>query len=310
MNKLKRNPLITLFENLKILDSDKTELFHKGTRDIKQINVLIDNDSGSLILDKCVEDLDDYYLNNTIYTLDEHKTLLNNNLVNTPPLEDDIRRFELYKNELKDLSILDFGCGKGGFLKKIKEQNISSNLTGVELNKINRKNINLSGIDCFSKLEETKNKFDLIFLNHVFEHLTNPIEIIKELKKQTTDSGKIIIEIPHGDDFLIKKSNVTPFKDFTFWSEHICLYTEKLIRKLFNKIEINDFHISYYQRYNMNNHLNWFNNKKPGGHTNFKVYDEPILKQYNKYLIEKKMTDTLMIVIGENSKDFSDKIWN
>ena len=310
MSTLIKNPLIPLFESFKILDIEKIELFHKGTRDVKQINVLIDNDSGSLILDKCVEDLDDYYLNNTNYTLEEQKTLLSENLIDTPPLEDDIRRFELYQNELKDLNILDFGCGKGGFLKKIKQQNISNNLTGIELNKINRKNINLYGIDCFSKLEETKNKFDLIFLNHVFEHLTNPIDIIKKIKNYTTDSGKIIIEIPHGNDFLIKKSNIIPFKDFTFWSEHICLYTEKLIRKLFNKIEINDFHISYYQRYNMNNHINWFNNKNPGGHTNCKLYDEPILKQYNKYLKEKKMTDTLMIVIGENSKEFSNKIWN
>lgn len=310
MINLIKNPLIPLFEDFKILDFKKTELFHQGTRDVKQINVLIDNDSGSLILDKCVEDLDEYYLNNTIYTLEEHKTLLNDNFIDTPHLEDDIRRFESYQNELKDLNILDFGCGKGGFLKKIKQQNLSSNLTGIELNKINRKNINLFGIDCFSKLEEAKNKFDLIFLNHVFEHLTNPIEIIKKLQNQTTDSGKIIIEIPHGDDFLIKKSNIIPFKDFTFWSEHICLYTEKLIRNLFDKIGINDFHITYYQRYNMNNHINWFNNKIPGGHTSFKLYDEPILKQYNKYLIKKKMTDTLMIVIGENSKEFSDKIWN
>ena len=163
MINLIKNPLIPLFEDFKILDFKKTELFHEGTRDVKQINVLIDNDSGSLILDKCVEDLDEYYLNNTIYTLEEHKTLLNDNFIDTPHLEDDIRRFESYQNELKDLNILDFGCGKGGFLKKIKQQNLSSNLTGIELNKINRKNINLFGIDCFSKLEEAKNKFDLIF---------------------------------------------------------------------------------------------------------------------------------------------------
>lgn len=199
---------------------------------------------------------------------------------------------------------------KGWIIKKIKESNISNYVTGIELNNSHLEFLNRSGIDCFAQLEETKKKFDIIFLNHVFEHLTNPIETLRELKKHITDRGKIIIEIPHGDDFLIKKSNLIAFRDFTFWSEHLCLYTENLLKKLFNQINITDYYISYYQRYNMNNHINWFNNKEPGGHKNFKIYQDPILKQYNEYLIQNKMTDTLMIVIGKNSKNFADKIFN
>ena len=44
--------------------------------------------------------------------------------------------------------------------------------------------------------------------------------------------------------FLFKKSNLSSFKNFTFWSEHIFLYTEDLINKLFHKIRIADFNIS------------------------------------------------------------------
>lgn len=117
-----KNPLLTLFSNYEIIDLNEIELFHKGTRDIKEINVLIDNDSGSIILDKCVKDLNTYYLNKPSTSKEEHKTLIDNKLISPPPLEDDLRRFQLYKKELKDLQILDFGCGRGGLLKKLKNQ--------------------------------------------------------------------------------------------------------------------------------------------------------------------------------------------
>ena len=38
-------------------------------------------------------------------------------LVESQPLEDDIRRFDSYKNLIKGLSHLDFTCGRGGFIQ-------------------------------------------------------------------------------------------------------------------------------------------------------------------------------------------------
>jgi 2-polyprenyl-3-methyl-5-hydroxy-6-metoxy-1,4-benzoquinol methylase len=309
MTKLISNPLIYLFKSINILNEESLVVFHEGTRDMNEINVMLETETGSLILDKCIKDLDTYYLNNSTYSLEENKTILDESSIVTSPLEDDIRRFDLYKTELKDLNILDFGCGKGGFLRKIKEENVSNSLTGIELNKINRHMINSNGINCYASIKDSKDKFDLIFLNHVFEHLTNPIDILNELKTYLKEDGKIIIEVPHGDDFLIKKADILSFKNFTFWSEHICLYTEKLINKLFDKVGVKDFYIYYYQRYNLNNHINWFKNNKPGGHITFELYEPQIIKQYNEYLSKKKITDTLIIVIGKKSKEFSDRIF-
>jgi len=310
MNSLKENPLINVFGQNGIVSIDNLKLYHKGTRDISEINVLIDDETGSLILDKCVNDVQDYYIKNKNYTLKENKTLIANTLTSTPPLEDDIRRFNLYNKILTNKSILDFGCGRGEFLKKLKTEGVSSNLIGVELNEINREIINRDGIICLKEIKHNSKKYDFIFLNHVFEHLIDPINILTNLRKLLNDNGKIIIEIPHGNDFLIKESKIASFLNFTFWSEHICSYTEDLLKKLFQKLNYKDFHISYYQRYNLNNHIHWYKENEPGGHVKSNIYSEPLLTNYEEYLRINKITDTLMIVIGNDSKQVSDIVFS
>ena len=125
--KLKKNPLINLLINNNFISNNDLEIYHKGTRDIKEINVLLDTNSGSLILENCLSDLKNYYDENKIYSSVKDETLVNNSKISTIPLEDDVRRVEMFSKILNDKKILDFGCGKGGFLRKIKEDKISNN---------------------------------------------------------------------------------------------------------------------------------------------------------------------------------------
>lgn len=305
---LKQNPLIELFKKRQILSENDLELFHSGTRDIKEIDVLIHKQTECLILDKCLENLEKYYSQNENYSKGERYTLIENEFVKTPPLEDNLIRYDIYKEFLINSSVLDFGCGKGGFLELLQKNNISKDLTGLELNQVNNRNIRSIGIPCLYDLNDCDSTFDYIFLNHVFEHLENPIRVLEDLLSRLNTNGKIIIEIPHGNDFLIKKSEIDVFKDFTFWSEHLCLYNEKFIDKFFKIIGINDYHVSYRQRYNLNNHIYWFKEGKPGGHKK-NLFTGSIIEDYNKYLIKQKETDTLMIVIGTDCEDFSKKVF-
>ena len=303
--KLKKNPLINLLINNNLISNNHLEIYHKGTRDIKEINVLLDANSGSLILENCIEDLKNYYDENKIYSSKKDETLLNNSLITTIPLEDDIRRVEMFSKILNDKKILDFGCGKGGFLRKIKEDGISNNIFGLEINKKNRKNINQLGINCYETIDENLYEFDFIFLNHVFEHLENPISILENLFKILKIDGHLIIEIPHGNDFLIKNSEIVSFKNFTFWSEHICLYTKPLMKKILSHLKIKNYQISFFQRYCMNNHFYWFKEGKPGGHKKYNIFNDSIDKSYKKNLINIEKSDTMFIVIGQNCSEIS-----
>lgn len=305
---LRDNPLIDLFVQNELIDTNNLKLYHSGTRDNDIINVLIDRESGCLILDKCLDNLNKYYFENKNYSEDGHFTLIDQKYIETHPLEDDFLRYEIYKKSIYNSSILDFGCGKGGFLSLLKENNISNNLIGLELNEVNNKNINAKGIPCLFDLKNSNSKFDFIFLNHVFEHLPNPLELLNDLITRLNPDGKLIIEVPHGNDFLIKKSGLDSFKKFTFWSEHLCLYTEEIIKNIFKKMSISDYYVSYKQRYNLNNHVNWFKKGEPGGHKKT-IYSGSILNAYNNYLVSNKETDTLIIVIGRGSTEFSKNIF-
>ena len=96
----------------------------------------------------------------------------------------------------------------------------------------------------------------------------------------------LIIEVPHANDFLISEYNCNEFKKFTFWSEHLILHTEKSLLNLLNKVGFSNIEITYYQRYNIFNHLNWLFNGKPGGHKNNIYNDKELIDTYNNFLIK------------------------
>ena len=56
-------------------------------------------------------------------------------------------------------------------------------------------------INLVKDLSLYKNYFDYVFLFHVFEHLENPDEILKKLKKNFKKNGRIILEIPNSKIF-------------------------------------------------------------------------------------------------------------
>ena len=63
-----------------------------------------------------------------------------------------------------------------------------------------------------------------------------------------------------------------------------------LVKAGYKKIKI-----SYFQRYNLNNHFGWLIKKKPGGHKFFKnIFSKKQNEQYVKSLIKFQQTDTLI----------------
>ena len=64
-----------------VIDSNNLKLYHSGTRDNDIINVLIDGNSGCLILDKCLDNLNKYYFENKNIEKDSNKWLENSNKI-------------------------------------------------------------------------------------------------------------------------------------------------------------------------------------------------------------------------------------
>jgi 2-polyprenyl-3-methyl-5-hydroxy-6-metoxy-1,4-benzoquinol methylase len=293
------NPVFEELANLKIINKKKITIISQQTRD-KKIAVLKDKDSGVIFLEKCITK-DKYYKtlkyqnNPKHYEKDSNVKTLNGSF-KTSLIQDDARRAVQFNKFLKNKKILDFGCGWGGFLKNIKKP---KTLTGVELRReclyFIKKNI--KKIYITDNLNSLKEKYDTITLFHVLEHVPYQIDTLKNLKSKLSKNGKIIIEVPSAQDFLLSFNEFKEFKKFTFWAEHLILHTEASLRKILKKSGFKKIRIEYYQRYNFANHLGWFIMKKPGGHNFYKkISDKKIEKNYEDYLKRIKKTDTLIAI--------------
>jgi len=109
------------------------------------------------------------------------------------------QHFELIRNNIsKEQVICDFGCGTGNFIFNALHHGIK--MDGVEFNpdfvtqlSATGGNLNFYTVDDFFCNEK---KYDLIRLSNVFEHFTNPVEMMKTIGDKLNPGGCILIEGP------------------------------------------------------------------------------------------------------------------
>ena len=98
-------------------------------------------------------------------------------------------------------------------------------------------------------------------------------------------------------DFLLSLEKLKKYKDFTFFSEHLILHTEKSLKRVLKASGFKKIEILFFQRYGFNNHLGWFVENRPGGHSFFNnIVDRKMDHEYKSFLIRKKKTDTLIAI--------------
>ena len=104
------------------------------------------------------------------------------------------------------LKILDVGCGSGEFLYKMKKCGLDA--YGVEPSKEGTDAAKKMGLNVrCGFLENQKfpsDYFDVITLNHVFEHVSDPLKTLKELGRILKKDGKLIMAFPNPDSLQFK----------------------------------------------------------------------------------------------------------
>jgi 2-polyprenyl-3-methyl-5-hydroxy-6-metoxy-1,4-benzoquinol methylase len=298
-----KNPIIKELVRLKLISKPNLITLSNKTRD-KRVKVKKDLKTNIIFLEKCLTS-DKYYSSLTHRNENKIKIKLKKNVVNNkifynnihiPIFDDDLRRAILFKKYIKNKNILDFGCGWGGFLKNLRNYR---SLNGIELRKdcINYIQNNIKKINISNDINSFEQKFDVITMFHVLEHIPKQIKLLKILKSKLKKKGKIIIEVPHAEDFLILQDDLKEFKNFTFWSEHLILHTLKSLKTFLLKADFKNIKVEYYQRYNLSNHLYWFLKRKPGGHYLYKKsISDKVNLSYCKNLKKLRQTDTLIAI--------------
>ncbi|WP_162653329.1 class I SAM-dependent methyltransferase [Lentilitoribacter sp. Alg239-R112] len=189
--------------------------------------------------------------------------------------EDDQRRIDNLRPMLVNRSILDFGCGAGGFIQRAT--NIAASVTGLELEKRVREYWGKQ-YEIYESLNQV-GKFDIITAFHVVEHLADPRAILSQLAEHLNKNGQLIIEVPSADDALLTLYDNQDFQNFTYWSQHLFLFNADTMRQLAKQAGLEVVSIQQHQRYSLANHLHWLSHGKPGGHQKWAFLDNPELSR-------------------------------
>lgn len=213
---------------------------------------------------------------------------------------DDERRFNTLRSKIAGKRVLDFGCGCGGFL--IKARNLAHTADGVELEQRLQPFFKEQSLNVFTSLDgliKLENKYDLITSFHVFEHLSDPRRILKDLSQLLTMNGELIIEVPSADDALLTLYKSEPFSHFTYWSQHLYLFNQFTLSELVKQAGLELRWQKQIQRYTLANHLYWLSNGVPGGHDKWAFLNNSQLDEaYGAQLSALGKCDTLVAGIG------------
>ena len=134
--------------------------------------------------------------------------------------------------------LLDIGCDTGLFISIA--QKTGYEVTGIDVNskaietaisKYNLKNVFALSLEEF--LVKTKDKFDVISLFEVLEHLENPRILFEQIKKILNSGGYIVLSVPN------RERTLDTFVDMDLPPNHLTQWNEKSINSLLSLFGFN-----------------------------------------------------------------------
>jgi SAM-dependent methyltransferase len=279
--------------NIGAINEQNISIYSYRTRDNPSITVYKDIKTGVIFID-------DYYIGDEEYIQGTYRgsLLAKEGLSCYEDEVDTNRRIKSLKSLLYGKKICDFGCGSGNFLKNIRS--FMASVQGVELQNNLRKSLNAQDIPCYGSIEEVNAPLDIVTLFHCLEHLPDPLEVLRAIRKKLIAVGGdlLIIEVPHARDVLLNDLKCDKFIAHTLWSQHLVLHTRDSLRLLLSSAGFENIIINGVQRYNIANHLNWINNGQPRGHTSSinRIESNELTRAYANALSNIDANDTLVAI--------------
>ncbi len=96
--------------------------------------------------------------------------------------------------------MLDVGCGNGAFIRAFASEHSSWELCGSEISDKYQQDVEaIQGVRQFfaGGIDGIKEKFELLSLIHVLEHIESPIEFLTSLRDLIMPDGNIFVEVPY-----------------------------------------------------------------------------------------------------------------
>lgn len=143
---------------------------------------------------------------------------------------------EIYPQKGK---LLDIGCSTGQFMKLAQED--GWDVEGLELNKnaakIARDNDLIVHEKKIEQMDYDNESFDLITLWGVFEHLTNPNDMLSNIYKLLKKKGMVLLFVPNGNSLIIRMTR--EHNSTVSGRAHLWYFTPRTMEKILKKHKLN-----------------------------------------------------------------------
>lgn len=207
------------------------------------------------------------------------------------------RRLPLVRPFLKpEDDVLEIGSSTGYFLDDLR--GYVNSVTGMEPSQAYCEYANSIGVKTHQSLDELSgNRYDVIFLYYVLEHLRDPIGYMSSLSNWLKPNGRILLEVPNVDDVLLSPYNIPNFAPFYWQKAHYYNFSHQTLKDVLIRAGY-DVQMIPAQRYDLSNHMVWMMEGKPGGVGRFKEIFTPELEiAYAEALKKHLKCDTLFAVM-------------
>lgn len=132
-------------------------------------------------------------------------------------------------NEQRPMSLLEVGCGSGEFLQKV-QYGVEVTM-GIDINPHALQRARNKGLNVYDQpINSITQKFDMIVLFEVLEHLQYPGEMLTEIVDRLNPGGILVIAVPNPGGYLKNQGVVLldlPPHHSTKWSRETFSYIEK-----------------------------------------------------------------------------------
>lgn len=128
------------------------------------------------------------------------------------------------------INVLEVGSNRGDFLYHLKLRFSHINIIGIEPSNLDF--VGVPTVRAFFSRDVFSNKFDLVIIRHVLEHIKHPVNFLNDIKTILADDGKLFIEVPNTRNDLMEKIEV-------FTPDHVNYFFSSSLLRLVKEAGMN-----------------------------------------------------------------------
>lgn len=200
-------------------------------------------------------------------------------------------RYERVAPLVANKKVIEIGTGAGALMDMIEP--LCEKIVGIERTVAFCDRLAEKGYDIRQDLGECPDNVDVVLSFHVLEHVSDPVEMLRESYAKLAPGGLVYLEVPNIDDALLSLYEIEAYRKFYFFKDHLHYFSRRTLEDAFRLAGLPRPQITGHNRFGLGNHLHWLKYGQPGGHVKWSFL-EAASDAYSDVLAANDLSDSLV----------------